>query len=78
MAAQAVRPWQMESTASGGWRATGTVAYNRSLLRAAFELRSNGMVSLTGQEQLTAALPLGAERFDASGLRVTTTPETRR
>jgi hypothetical protein len=68
--AQAVRQWRMDPSAAGGWNAEGTVAYDRSLLRAAFQLRNNGMVNLVGQEQLTSALPLRVERFEASGLRV--------
>jgi TPR repeat protein len=71
-----VRPWHMEPSASGGWRAAGTVAYNRGLLRAEFDVRNSGMVNLSGQEQLAADLPLAVERFQAPGLRVAVAANT--
>lgn len=71
---KAIRPWEMQPSGAGGWRAMGTVSYNAGLLLANFELRPNGMVDLEGRQQLADQLPVAIERFDDNGVRTTMAP----
>jgi hypothetical protein len=68
--ASIIRNWEMSPSGSGGWQAKGTVAFNRGLLNASFELRTSGVVELEGREQIAQALPVLKERFVAPGVRV--------
>jgi TPR repeat protein len=61
---------EVEPSASGGWRAHGTVEYSDVLFGANLWLKPDGAVEMTDDTPLGTALPVAVERFDEKGIRV--------
>jgi TPR repeat protein/serine/threonine protein kinase len=65
-----ITPLDLSASPSGGWHATSTLLYSRTLFHASLWVKPDGMVQMTDDVPVATAQRVAMEKFNDKGLRV--------